>query len=285
MKNERFAVLILSFGRADNLITLKTLRRQGYTGEVFIICSDDDKTLKDYKRNFGDSVIVFNKKEYRHKFDMYDNFENEKCVVYARNAAFEIAKNIGLKYFLVLDDDYTTFNYRVKGSEALLGRSCKNTDEVFKYFVSMLKNTPIKCIALAQGGDYIGGKDNGIYESITRKRKIMNSFFLDVDRPFKFNGRINEDVNAYVGNAKTGDIYMTNPLFYINQLETQSNSGGLTDIYLDSGTYVKSFYTIIANPSCVKLFMMGAIYRRIHHKINWKSAVPMIIHEKHRKHA
>ena len=30
------------------------------------------------------------------------------------------------------------------------------------------------------------------------------------------------------------------------QKETQSNSGGLTDIYLELGTYVKSFYSVIA---------------------------------------
>ena len=45
MIDEDFAVFILTHGRADNVKTYKTLKRFGYTGTIYIICSDDDKQL------------------------------------------------------------------------------------------------------------------------------------------------------------------------------------------------------------------------------------------------
>ena len=65
----------------------------------------------------------------------------------------------------------------------------------------------------------------------------------------------------------------------LNQMASQSNSGGMTELYLDSGTYVKSFYTIMVAPSCVTIAPMGVKNRRLHHRIDWGKAVPMIISE------
>ena len=111
----------------------------------------------------------------------------------------------------------------------------------------------------------------------------MNSFFCKTDRPFKFVGTINEDVNAYVGLGAKGELFFTIGNISLNQADTQQNSGGLTDIYLDLGTYVKSFYTVICNPSCVKVRLMGDNHFRLHHMIQWNNAVPKIINEKYKK--
>jgi hypothetical protein len=114
-------------------------------------------------------------------------------------------------------------------------------------------------------------------------RKVMNSFFFSVDRPVKFLGRINEDVNLYVEDGRRGSLFVTIPRLRLWQHQTQTNEGGLTDIYLDLGTYVKSFYTIICAPSCVKIITMGTTHRRLHHMVQWGVAVPKIVSEKYRK--
>lgn len=64
---------------------------------------------------------------------------------------------------------------------------------------------------------------------------------------------------------------------------TQSNSGGMTDVYLENGTYVKSFFTVICSPSCTKIKLMGQTNKRLHHSIRWKNAVPLILDEKYKK--
>lgn len=67
------------------------------------------------------------------------------------------------------------------------------------------------------------------------------------------------------------------------QKQTQKNKGGMSDTYNQNGTYVKSFYTIMTNPSCTKIFAMDTDHTRIHHRINWDCAVPKIISDKYKK--
>ena len=48
-----FAVFILSHGRADNLITLKTILHCGYTGKYYIIVDNEDESIDRYIEKFG----------------------------------------------------------------------------------------------------------------------------------------------------------------------------------------------------------------------------------------
>lgn len=52
-------------------------------------------------------------------------------------------------------------------------------------------------------------------------------------------GRINEDVNTYTNLGRCGELFMTIGAVQLGQKQTQKNSGGMTELYLDSGTYVK----------------------------------------------
>lgn len=51
--NEKFAVFILSYGRPNNIITLNTLKKCGYTGEWYIVIDNEDDTADEYYKNFG----------------------------------------------------------------------------------------------------------------------------------------------------------------------------------------------------------------------------------------
>lgn len=114
-------------------------------------------------------------------------------------------------------------------------------------------------------------------------RKVMNTWFCDAEKPFQIIGRINEDTNTYVYLGTQGKLFFTVTDVIITQKQTQSNAGGLTDIYLDRGTYVKSFYTVMCAPSCAKIAAMGDKHMRVHHRILWGNCTPMIISQKWRK--
>lgn len=45
----------------------------------------------------------------------------------------------------------------------------------------------------------------------------------------------------------------------------------------------KSFYSVMYSPSCVKISLMGASHKRIHHQVTWNNAAVKILHEKYRK--
>ena len=281
-KKNKFAVFILSHGRAENVITVQTLRNCGYTGDIYIIIDDEDKQGDLYKKIYGDKVIVFSKKDMDGTFDIGDNFNDRRVVVYARNKCHDIAKSLGLDYFLELDDDYNDFCYRYEENGALRKINVKSFDKLVEKCIDFLEVSNAHAIAFAQGGDYIGGVGSTAWQQ-KLLRKVMNTFFCKTDRPFQFYGRINEDTTMYTVLGQRGYIFFTLGDVMVNQLQTQANAGGLTDIYLDKGTYYKSFCSVMFSPSCVKVSSMGNVYRRIHHRVKWNNCCPKIISERYKK--
>lgn len=277
-----FAAFILTHGRPNKVYTAETLKKGGYTGKVYIIIDDEDDTADAYRKQFGDKVIQFSKEEISHTFDTGDLSKERRTIVYARNACFKIAKELGLKYFLELDDDYTSFEYRSVNGFKLMVNKCKQLDRLFEGMIRFLDDTNAVTVALSQGGDFIGGAQSKRYrEKVTRK--AMNTFFCRTDKPFDFVGRINEDVNTYTTMGMRGELIMSITEASIVQKQTQSNSGGMTEAYLDMGTYLKSFFTVMYCPSCVKVGAMGDKHMRMHHHIDWRRCVPKILNEKHKK--
>ena len=284
-----FAALILTHGRSNSVVTYNTLRRQGYSGRIVLMVDDEDPQIDAYRKKFDDQVVVFSKQAAIDMTDSGDNFGKRNSVVYARNYTFTVAKELGLKYFLELDDDYTQFRYTFDNDRNYITRNIeiKSLDGVIEAMLDFFIESGATSIAMSQGGDFIGGA-NSTFSKLERKgkfsRKVMNSFFCDVDKPFKFMGRINEDVNLYAENGRRGELFITVPRIRLEQKQTQANDGGLTDIYLDLGTYVKSFYSVMYAPSCVKIAEMGVTARRLHHRLSWKNTCPLIIPEEYKKH-
>lgn len=279
-----FAVFILTHGRADNVITYRTLQKQGYTGKVYFIIDNEDAQAARYRQLYGDKVIMFDKIAIAKMFDEGDNFQDRRTILHARNASFGIAKQLGITYFVQLDDDYTQFRYRYDSELVYEHRNTvKSLDALFDIVLEYYRSIPALSIALGQGGDYIGGSNSTTGGHLWLKRKAMNSFFCSTKRPFFFRGRMNEDVNTYVQIGNRGGLLFSFFNVSLEQKTTQSNPGGITEAYKKYGTYVKSFYTIMHSPSSVKVATMHSSRERIHHEINWDKTVPRIVGESIRK--
>lgn len=278
-----FCVFILTHGRPESIYTLDSLYRAGYSGKVFIVIDNEDQKAAKYRALYGESVLMFDKEKTAKTFDEGDNFNDRRAIVYARNACFELAQKVGCRYFMQLDDDYTAFNYKFNSKGEWGEWSIYSLDDVLDALLEYYLSTDALTIAMAQNGDFIGGGKSGMAEAIKTKRKAMNTFLCSADRPFQFFGRINEDVNTYTNLGRRGFLFLTVAGLAIIQKATQSNSGGMTELYLDSGTYVKSFYSVMYSPSCVKIAEMGETHRRLHHRVNWRAAVPKILPETERK--
>ena len=111
----------------------------------------------------------------------------------------------------------------------------------------------------------------------------MNVYFMDTERQFYFPARMNDDATASIAEGRKGNVMLTTPLLSCNQVMTQANARGLTDLYHEAGTYIKSMYTVMAIPSGVNVVEIGNVHKRLHHRIDWGRCVPMILHERHRK--
>ena len=275
-----FCIFIISHGRPNDVITLKTLKKAGCTIPTYILIDNYDNTADDYLDKYKSIVYIFDKDKYASMVDQYDNFNNLRTTTHARNACFDLAKELGYKYFLVLDDDYTNFRFRInsKLEHSKKGPSIiKNIDKIFYDTLNYYINSNFTSICFAQGGDFLGIEAN-FYRKNGPKRKAMNSWFCSVERRFFFVSRLNEDVNTYMSLGNKGLVFMTVPFIQLEQKATQKTKGGMTEAYIDNGTYVKSFYTLLCRPDCTKISLM--VGGRIHHLINWDLATPMIIHEK-----
>lgn len=282
MIRSNFAVLILTHGRPNNVITFTKLKQCGYTGKIYIIIDNEDESVETYYRNFGqEQVIVFNKAEIAETFDTGDTQQDRRSTVYARNASFKIAKDLGLDYFMQLDDDYRKFEYRYESGRTLKSLAIRSLDDVFEAYITLLEDTNALTVAMAQGGDFINGIIDFKKSPITRK--AMNTFIFRTDRPMTFVGRMNDDVNSFLTYGSRGELILTAKDAMITQLDSQLYKGGMTDMYLLNGTYMKSMYALMMAPSCVKVQTMQTRNPRIHHRITWDYAVPKIINQRHSK--
>ena len=285
--NKDFAIFIMVYGRPEKNWTYKLLRKAGYTGKIYLVGDDLDKTINDYKKKYGDELIIFDKKKAALNVDTGDNTGDFRSTLFSSTKIFDLAKERGIKYFFIMCDDYTEFNYRFDNElNYVTNKYVKNLDSIFKSMVSFMQsNKQVSSIAMAQTGDFIGGEAGSMTSKggIVVKRKVMNTFLCSVDRAFKFMGRLNEDITTYVNLGSKGLLFMTIPLLAINQKDTQSAKGGLTEVYLKYGTYVKSFFSVMYNPSSVKINLMGESKKRLHHRVSWNNAVPKILNEQYKK--
>lgn len=282
MTHNNFACMILTHGRADNVITARTLSRRGYTGRVIYVIDDEDEQIDAYRKNFGaENIEVFCKQDFLDNADTADCGGKRDVILPARNACFDIAKRVGLTHFLELDDDYTAFRYRYCDRDKLVDKLSPPLDAVFDLYLDFLDSTNILTVTFSQGGDMIGGRS--AFLKYRWKRKAMNSFFCRTDRPFEFRGRINEDVNTYTLLNHRGQIMCMVSDIQLKQLQTQINPGGMSGTYNALGTYMKSFYSVLFCPSAVCISVMGDMDKRIHHKVSWEKCAPMILRENIRK--
>ena len=277
-----FAVMIICHGRAENVPTYTTLRKYGYTGRIIVVCDDEDKDLPNYQSIYPE-VQVFSKQEVLKYTDPMDNKHDMRCAVYARNACFDIAEKLGLKYFAEYDDDYTSHPYRWEENGVMCRSTLANLDAVFEAYLDFLEtNNNIYSVAFGQPGDFIGGVGSRLHQ-MKYRRKCMNSWICKTERRFTFNGTMNDDTNAFTLLGSQGKVFLTFDFMMIDQPETQSVKGGMTEMYLGSGTYQKSFFTVLQCPSFVKIGMMGDTHYRMHHQIDHACAYPMIISGRYKK--
>lgn len=277
---DKFAVFILSNRRPNKVFTVSTLIRCGFTGKWYILIDDEDPTLPQYEDLYGsEHIIVFNKQSAIDNTDTMTSNNDRASVVFARNVCFDIAKNLHLEYFWELEDDYHRFEYRYEQNGRLMTDLITCLDDILICMIKFLTESEAYTVAFSQGGDLIGGVGSSVFKKKIC-RKAMNSFLCKVDRPFRFTGIMNDDVNTYITEGSRGKLFFTIAAVSLVQGVTQHNSGGLSELYTSYGTYAKSFLSVVCCPSSICVSDMGPKHSRIHHSIDWEAAVPKIISDK-----
>lgn len=273
-----FCIFVITHKNVRNRTTKFLVDECDCKYPIYQIVDDKDPCLEEYKTVYGDRLCVFSKDYYRDRFDIMDNFNFDKVVVFARNACFDIAEKLGYKYFITFDDDYRQIAFRFGGEKWLNVRDCDFDSILTAYVDFYSKFDKLKILAFMQGGDFTA-MSRGII-----KRKAMNSMFFSTERRVEFKGRLNEDVNAYTRLNSLGDICVSFPMISVVVQRMTQHGSGLTDAYLNYGTYVKSFYSVMQCPSFIKVGVIrGMSHNRIHHDIDSDCGVTKIISSRYKK--
>ena len=152
-----FAVFILSHGRAKEQITLNSLLNAGYTGKWYIIVDDLDEQKDEYIEKYGEHIIVFDKKEEYKKTDTMTAKEELKSVIYARNKSYDIAEELGLKYFGQFDDDLSSFCIRYEKGGKLKAKKIEDMDSVFSMLIDFEAASGAYSVGIDSANGMIGG--------------------------------------------------------------------------------------------------------------------------------
>lgn len=289
-------ILVMSYKRPTNVRTAKQLTALNYE-PWRIVVDDEDPTVDEYRKLHGDRLVVFDFSAARVGIDMGDNFSTRGQVVVLNEAA-NIARRLGYRYYVLFDDDYVAFDYTydqfLRRHVTRAGKIAWNdiaitaktfTRAIHAHFKYFRQATRFTSLAFAQRGDFFAGK-RGSFPMLMRK--AMNSFFCDTERPLIFRGRHNEDVSTYTSTQRAGALFGTCTMMCLRQVATQSQAGGFTEMYLDDGTYIKTFFSVLYAPSCVRVSVIqNATAKRntlrIHHRVKWKYTAPKILRESVKK--
>lgn len=299
MNPNEYCIFIFTHGRAGNVKTIRTMRKSGCTAKIILVIDNEDEQEQQYRELYdgkdGCSIYVFDKTVAYNLTDTMDLNPSKGSVVYARNMAYSIAEELGYKYFVMLEDDYLDYQHRwVKthpdDSMTLCARTSMSLDPSYGLMdkcigalMDYLKDSQATQIGLAQAGDLVGGADTFQKFYKNRVRKIMNFFCCRTDRPVKWLGRMNDDVNSYIWRGSQGVIFLSFRELTVKQELTQMAMGGMSADYKNFGTYTKSFYSVMLCPSFVTIGTMGWHNYRMHHQIEWNNAVPKILSDSYKK--
>lgn len=243
------AIFILSNGRPDKVKTYDYLKTS-FSGDVYILCDDQDETLPDYKDKFGSKVIVFDKDEWVKKSDPMDNFNSKKSVLYARNAVFEIADAMGYRYFAMADDDIKDLQFRYEQDGKLLAKPVSNLDKVIGYIVQLMNDTAISYFSFGTDKNFIGGVQNRNFQKKVID-KVYNFIICKSGQQHSYKGIMNEDEIHNVISLSTGVLLKSlTAIQIIMEPVGKAETGGNSETYKENGYYsfTRNFYPIIACP-------------------------------------
>lgn len=175
---------------------------------VILVYDSDHQDMADEAKSLGYRVEVFDWISTTSSMSgpgWTSNYAKTKRVVSpARYATYEIARRLGIRFFMQLDDDVTYIQIPkvVSGHLPKCDKRItvsKNYPFAMQYVKDIIESTfdfveKSGCIvAFVQTGELMSADASRFHF----KPKVMNTFILDTENPVDCFGGINEDVNIY----------------------------------------------------------------------------------------
>lgn len=271
-------LFIPSYHRPTNLKTVYLFLKLGWEPKkitVFVDNETDDIEL--YKAEcgrMGCNLHVFDMSEARRRFDyVHRPSVSRRSAGQARNMFHDYAKSKGIDFYVVQDDDSSSFEIKKFGRNAGRGDAAI-VQGVFGMIEQFMRKRKIGVFGLSQSGDYIGGENRYYY-----LRKVMNTTFYLL--PYIYRGERgvqDDDTSQFIGLWNEG--YFTGSCadgLILHQMPSASQAGGLTENYKENRLLNKSLVTVIQFPSAIRAAKQLKNGGRLHHLTNYRYLAPKIL--------
>ena len=196
------AYFIASYGKPDNILTVKTLLKHKAEYPIYIVVGKDDPRLEEYEKI--DNVFVFDKNDY-HIDSLGSYRETKKICTYSRPAIYDLAKKLGVKYIVYLYDDIIKFTLRYAEGDKVKSTSNFKIDLLVDMYIDLLNSSDkIYFTGPPCSSFYTGIKGD---RKNTYTQKFANMIVYDVDKqfePYKIN--VIEDLTMIMDNNERGKL-------------------------------------------------------------------------------
>lgn len=272
-------LFIPSYHRPDNLKTVRYFREMGYPGElihVFIDSEADDKeAYEESARVYGFQLHVFDMDEARARFDyVHRPSKSRRSAGQARNMFYDIAKELGIDFYVIQDDDTSNMQVRPFGKYFRMARY-DDIVETFEAVKVFMQKQHIGLFGLSQTGDIYSND----FQTKLFRPKVMNTTFVDTRFIYRGERGVQDnDTSQFVGVMNAG--LFTGSLasgLILQQTTSATAKGGLTDLYNECKLLNKSLVTVIQYPSAIYAERQAENGHRLHHHIVGKYLFPRIL--------
>ena len=279
---DKFAIFICTHGRPNKQSTLKALRSQGYTGKVYLVLDDTDKSIQQYINNFGtDNLIIFNKQHYIDTVDTGVVPPNYKTILYAKVAVEDIAKHMTLTSFVIADDDITKFRIRYIVEDSLRSFSEVELDKIFEAYNTYLLEANFTALGVCSNVQLIAGKSVFNPDIIAKFRTPYNFVFRNITKEVNWVSSFGEDIITAINSNKRGSLMWSIPYCQIDLTPPGSCAdGGMSEVYKSISTFKLCEYDFMYNPSSILLRTHGKVWNA---QILKNQAFPKIVSDKYKK--
>lgn len=280
MKNKDYPhIFIPSYHRPHNVKTAYYFINAGYTAEkIHVVIDNEAEDKEEYEadaKNNGYKLHIFDIDEARARFDyVHRASKSRRSAGQARNMFYDIAKELEIDEYVVIDDDTNHYEYRPFRTYI---RKAKVSEVVYVFtrILEVMRKHHIGCFGLSQTGDMFGvGNDTKLM-----RMKVMNTTFINTKYIYRGErGVQDDDTSQFVGIYNEG--LFTGSLrngIILHQTLSATQQGGLTDLYNECKLLNKALVCVIQFPSAIQATRQVKNGGRLHHKINNRYLLPKII--------
>ncbi len=255
--NPKFPIYIVSKGRAESRLTVKSMIRMNLDFKIVI----EEHDLESYEKVIDINRILVLPKKYLDEYDTCDNRKGiSKGPGAARNFCWQDSIDKGFTHHWVLDDNLDDF-HRLNKNMKIPVRSGA-TFKAAEDFVNRYDN-----VAISGFNYYSFCKSTDKVPPYVLNTRIYSCLLIKNSINYRWRGRYNEDTDLSLRVLKDGLCTIQFNAFLCGKVTTQRMKGGNSEeFYNKEGTHNKSKMIADLHPDVARVKWL---FNRWHHKVNY----------------